>query len=561
MLGKRLARHGLAVSGGVLAAALCQNAASACVPGPLVVSTVQAATLMAAGKALATGAISAKVVALTEGVLKAMLMTKIKVAIAVVMALNLIGAGVGLVYCQTAGSGQPGPARSLAAADQPPEVARPPLPKPPALPEQDGIVKDYLAHLDTFLFYITLHPQRVEGKYRANYELDPVTLHVGTPDFDLIVTRNGKHINPHARITKEQAAKIVSVLARDNFFHVSGADAKRLNATGSYVTIGARYYEPDNDPRQRVVERWRPLEWNLHMVQQLEAIRACVDGEAAELLDQILKSLEDERKEWLKKEAKDDEKKESGPDPKAAAGAPPANTDAPKPLPEDIVKAWKEAGAEVGWLRVDPDSLQVVGGENGWLKVYQGVPVPFVQFVPEKQGKPGDLPAFHFAYWPKGGLAKLPAPASAFGLSLFGTRRDLPARTDAEQLENSRASSLYTEADGRGAEGFGRAEELASAVPWLHRCDGRGAKGTGWAEELTIVGPLLHRGDGRGAEGASWAEELATAGSSRHPRDGRGVEGAGRPEAENTGPSFRPFSTARTTNPHRPRSEELPGGY
>ena len=61
---------------------------------------------MAAGKALAAGAISAKVVALTEGVLKAMLLTKIKVALAVVLALNLIGAGVGLVYCQTAGTGQ-----------------------------------------------------------------------------------------------------------------------------------------------------------------------------------------------------------------------------------------------------------------------------------------------------------------------------------------------------------------------------------------------------------------------------------------------------------------------
>ncbi len=106
MLGKRLLRHGLAVSGTVLATALCQNAASACVPGPLVVSTVQAATLMAAGKTLAAGAISAKVVALTEGVLKAMLMTKLKVALAVVLAVHLIGAGVGLVYCQTAGSGQ-----------------------------------------------------------------------------------------------------------------------------------------------------------------------------------------------------------------------------------------------------------------------------------------------------------------------------------------------------------------------------------------------------------------------------------------------------------------------
>ncbi len=119
MLAKRLARHGLAVSGAVLATALCQNAASACVPGPLVVSTVQAATLTAAGKALATGAISAKVVALTEGVLKAMLITKIKVALAVVLAIPLIGAGVGLVYCQTAGKGQDKQGKPAVAQEKP----------------------------------------------------------------------------------------------------------------------------------------------------------------------------------------------------------------------------------------------------------------------------------------------------------------------------------------------------------------------------------------------------------------------------------------------------------
>ena len=120
LLAKRLSRHGVVVSGGVLAAILCRNAASACMPAGLVPATVQAATLMAAGKALATGAISAKVAALTEGVLKAMLMTKIKVAIAVVMTLNLIGASVGLVYCQTAGSGQPGKGQPVTAQKQQP---------------------------------------------------------------------------------------------------------------------------------------------------------------------------------------------------------------------------------------------------------------------------------------------------------------------------------------------------------------------------------------------------------------------------------------------------------
>ena len=138
MLAKRLARRGLAVSGAVLATAFCQNAASACVPGPLVVSTVQAATLTAAGKALAAGAISAKVVALTEGVLKAMLMTKLKVALAVVLAVHLIGAGVGLVYCQTAGSGQDkggGPPAAQEKADKPVPTDQQPAPKKEATEE------------------------------------------------------------------------------------------------------------------------------------------------------------------------------------------------------------------------------------------------------------------------------------------------------------------------------------------------------------------------------------------------------------------------------------------
>ena len=93
MLAKRLARHGLAVSGGAVAAALSTNAASACVPAPLMMSTIQAATLVAANHA-ATGVVSASVAALTEGVLKTMLMTKLKIATAIVVAVvALLGVG------------------------------------------------------------------------------------------------------------------------------------------------------------------------------------------------------------------------------------------------------------------------------------------------------------------------------------------------------------------------------------------------------------------------------------------------------------------------------------
>jgi RNA polymerase sigma factor (sigma-70 family) len=87
MLARRLARYGAAVAGGALAAATAQ-AASAAVPTALAVSTVQAATTTA-------GVISGNVAALTEGVLKAMLMTKLKSLTAVLLALALLG-GAGL---------------------------------------------------------------------------------------------------------------------------------------------------------------------------------------------------------------------------------------------------------------------------------------------------------------------------------------------------------------------------------------------------------------------------------------------------------------------------------
>jgi RNA polymerase sigma factor (sigma-70 family) len=83
MLAKRLTRRGVALSGGALAAVLSQNA-SACVPTLMVTSTIKAANL---------GQIPAKVAALAEGVLKTMLLTKLKS----VMAILVVAAMVGLI--------------------------------------------------------------------------------------------------------------------------------------------------------------------------------------------------------------------------------------------------------------------------------------------------------------------------------------------------------------------------------------------------------------------------------------------------------------------------------
>jgi RNA polymerase sigma factor (sigma-70 family) len=102
MLAKRLTRRGVTVTGGSLAAVLSQEAASAGVPPSLVSFTIKAAGLYAAGRAAATGAVSLKVAALTEGVLKAMLLNKLKVATAVLLVVVILGIGVGVIRTSAA---------------------------------------------------------------------------------------------------------------------------------------------------------------------------------------------------------------------------------------------------------------------------------------------------------------------------------------------------------------------------------------------------------------------------------------------------------------------------
>jgi hypothetical protein len=106
MLAKRLARHGLGVSGGALAAVLLQNRASACVPTSVLSSTTKAASIFAAGQAAATGAISAQAAVLTEGVLKSMLLTKLKMVAAVVVLMAFVLGGGGLLTWARIGAGQ-----------------------------------------------------------------------------------------------------------------------------------------------------------------------------------------------------------------------------------------------------------------------------------------------------------------------------------------------------------------------------------------------------------------------------------------------------------------------
>jgi RNA polymerase sigma factor (sigma-70 family) len=101
MLAKRLTRRGVTVSGAILAAVLSEQAATAALPSSVMSSTIKTVTLVAAGQATATALVSAKVAALTEGMMKAMLLTKLKITAALVVVIALTVLGVGHAIFQT----------------------------------------------------------------------------------------------------------------------------------------------------------------------------------------------------------------------------------------------------------------------------------------------------------------------------------------------------------------------------------------------------------------------------------------------------------------------------
>jgi RNA polymerase sigma factor (sigma-70 family) len=99
LLASRLSRPGTPLTVGALGGRLAADLARAGVPADLVRSTAQAASLSTAGKAVAAGVVSAQVAALTGEVLKAMLLHKLKLITAMLLAtLALAAGGMSLTY-------------------------------------------------------------------------------------------------------------------------------------------------------------------------------------------------------------------------------------------------------------------------------------------------------------------------------------------------------------------------------------------------------------------------------------------------------------------------------
>jgi RNA polymerase sigma factor (sigma-70 family) len=140
LLRTRLARRGLAVTAAAAAAALAESAAPAAVPGNLIDTTIKAAVLVAVGKAAADVA-SPSVAALTEGVLRAMFLSKLRIAGVILVCLVLLGAGVGVLARQGQEGAPPAGGQAAAPAPDDKKKEEPPADKAKADDEIKALLK------------------------------------------------------------------------------------------------------------------------------------------------------------------------------------------------------------------------------------------------------------------------------------------------------------------------------------------------------------------------------------------------------------------------------------
>jgi RNA polymerase sigma factor (sigma-70 family) len=310
MLLARLDRRGLTLSAAGLTAVLSADSASA-LPLALVNTTIQTALLLAAGKATVAGAISAPVAALTEGAIHAMFMTKMKAAAVVVLAIALVGSGGVLAYRGIVGAVPPD------RGERPIEQGPPhtPIAKPgPAGKEKvrrdsettRAAVDTLTANLDKFQMSVVVYP---DGRFGGGgdesqkYDLTSLSLSPshGIDDFGAVGPRAGKGYN--ARISKQQAAKIIDLLAARQFFDRAtkweNMGEGELKAPRGADTPYLQLFVSHFVPTRRAHLDFPDLDADAFRF--LDAVRKELDGEARTAMDKLLGPLEQQVKaEWGK---------------------------------------------------------------------------------------------------------------------------------------------------------------------------------------------------------------------------------------------------------------------
>jgi RNA polymerase sigma factor (sigma-70 family) len=117
LLRTRLTRRGVTASEEMMATALAATPMTA--RPKLVDATIRAATRFAAGDSVTGGLASARAIALTQGALRTMILTKVKIGAALVLAVALLGGSGGYAYLSQAAGPKDAPRLGPVAAEKP----------------------------------------------------------------------------------------------------------------------------------------------------------------------------------------------------------------------------------------------------------------------------------------------------------------------------------------------------------------------------------------------------------------------------------------------------------
>jgi hypothetical protein len=222
----RLTQRGLALCGGLLTVSVAPDLAAAAVPTTLVDTTLKAALLVAAGKA-ASGVASAPVAALTQGVLRTMLWTKVKMVLACAAMVGTLGIGGAVLARQTL---QEEPTGQPAAGLQPGKAATPNQAELPGGPIKPGGQGDKPRPVDmTYDFEMASQPwAKVLERYSEISGLPYIGTQRPAGNFTFVPPKNKKYTLAEITdlLTEALLAQKYILVRRDASFTVLPADEK-----------------------------------------------------------------------------------------------------------------------------------------------------------------------------------------------------------------------------------------------------------------------------------------------------------------------------------------------
>jgi RNA polymerase sigma factor (sigma-70 family) len=294
LLARRLARHGLALTAGTLTAAFSQGRALAVVPTAVMSSTFEAATLFTAGQTAAAAVVGARIAALAEGVMKTMLLARVKIVLLVLAIAVSLATGVAAISFSAPGAST-GDEKAKTDSTTPAPRSRP---RKLTADEAANAARNYRSEIDKVSIYVGYHaPEGAEGNNNQRW----VILHVPKARPRYVVAdlddEDEDSFFRAARIESKQALRIIDVMAKWGFFKnaVNGPDPTRpcpniVIALGKDDTRGLFYFPP----------------WELGALRFVDAIRNCVGGEAGKALDRFLAPLEKQRRAWEKRRSEID---------------------------------------------------------------------------------------------------------------------------------------------------------------------------------------------------------------------------------------------------------------